>query len=237
MPVLLRLLLLSLVLGGCSSAPEYQVAPVTLPTLAQNAHKPSVHVVVQRFHGELNPRSQALIASFQTFDSQEGAQLMQRLMPFPLASPPAEQQRTEQMIHEVLVDSGLFEQVTMTAQPAKPGDYQLYLGVHEAWPLDGGDMLTGMATMVTLGLFPSSRPHELKLKLDVSGPGNRPLGRFDNHDTIDQRMGMINLFRLDQTQEKAERDTLKRQLDALLKQVLDRGLIPELAGATHASGD
>lgn len=231
MTVVTRLCLsLCFLLGGCASVPENQVAPSTLPSLAEGAPKPSVHVSVSHYFG--SPVPHLLAASLKNTAFGTDPQLIQNLGAQSPLAPSAVQQSTAQTVRQILDETALFGHVAMNGEPARPGDYTLRLSVYSYWPLDGGSALASMATLVTLGLFPSSRPQEFKLILEVYGPDKQPLARVANADVIDQRVGLINLARLSDTQDKAERDTLKRQVDALLLNVVKSGLVPELAHTT-----
>ncbi len=227
MTVVTRLCLsLCLLLGGCASVPENLVAPSTLPTLAEGKPKPGVHVSVSHYYG--SPLPHLLAASMKDTEYGNDAKVMRNLgAQSPLA--PAERQRnTTQIVRQVLSETALFEHVAMNDEPLRPGDYQLHLRLYTYWPLDGGGALGSLGTLLTFGLFPSSRPEEFKLLMALQGPDQKPLGGLANSDAIDQRVGLVNLARLGDTQEKAEYDTLKRQVDALLLRVVKGGLIPEL---------
>ena len=209
---------LSLLLGGCASVPQNQVAPTSLPSLAGSAHKPSVRVAVEHLYGDPDLRP-ADIPTSSILGRSDAEMELALLMVYPVPAPLAVQQHSTQAIRQLLEDSGMFERVSMTADPIQAGDYQLFVRVTEYWPLESGEALASMATLLTLGIVPSSRSQRFQLTLDVLSPERQPLGRVGNRDAIEQRVGLINLAKLGYSHEKAERNTLKRQLDALLAEV------------------
>ncbi|MHA6195669.1 hypothetical protein ACX3YG_14995 [Pseudomonas wadenswilerensis] len=223
-------LCLFFLLGGCAYVPQNQVAPSPLPSLAEGKQKPGVHISVNHYFG--SPVTPLGASSLKVANWGTDPQLIQILATLTPLAPPNMQQNTTQIVRQILNETALFEHVAVNGEPAQPGDYQLSLSVYTYWPLDGGDALASMATLLTFGLFPSSRPQEFKLILDLYGPDNRALARVANADAIDQRVGLINLGRLGDTPEKAERDTLKRQVDALLMNAVKHGVIPELVQAS-----
>ncbi|CAK15331.1 hypothetical protein [Pseudomonas entomophila] len=233
MTVFTRLCLcLGLTLGGCAAVPQNQVAPVTLPSPVNEAQKPSVHVSVSHYFG--SPLPHQLAGSLKGAGLETDTQRLQRLAALSPLAPVGVQQNTTQQVRQILDETGLFAHVSMNGEAVRPGDYQLDLSVYTYWPFSAGEALASMATLVTLGLVPSSRPQEFKLILSLHGPDKQPLAWAANSDAIDQRVGLVNLVRLGDTEEKAEYDTLKRQVNALLLNAVQRGLIPELTQASEA---
>jgi hypothetical protein len=222
-------LLLSLLLGGCASIPQEEIAPTRLPVPGPGVHKPGVQVWAGSFFGDPELRAQAPSAESVLGIKSDSPALLQVLALLPTPAPPEVSRQTTLQVRQIFEASGLFAHVSGVDDPLQPGDYQILVRVYEDWPLANSQALAGMATLVTLGLFPSSRPQRLKVTMDVIDTRKLSLARLSNHDTIDERIGLINLAHWGSTREKAERDTLKRQLDALLKRMVDEGLVAELA--------
>lgn len=188
-------LCLLLALTGCASFTQDEVAAVDLPSMARYANKPNVYVSFAFYQGE--PNSAAAV---------EVPQARDMLKP---------------QLQKVLNDSGLFGRVTLDESQKQPGDYNLRLKVYNH-PPGGGQLVMAFISGLTFTLIPSMATDQYTMSLQTLDPQGQAVGSSSNHDEIDTWMGIWFVPLMGNTPKEAVSDTFGRQVNALLKQMVER---------------
>lgn len=185
---------LALTLGGCASFTSDKVAPVTLPSMASYSQKPNVFVDFGFYQGE--PQSPGAVQVPQARD-----QLRPKLQ-------------------KTLDDSGLFGRVTLDEFKKQPGDYTLRLKVYNH-PPGGGQMVLAFISGFTFMVIPAVATDQYTMTLEAVDEQGKPVNNISNHDAINTWMGLIFIPLMAKTPADATNDTFTRQLNALLKQMVE----------------
>ena len=191
---MLGLALIMLSMGGCASFTKDEVAPVTLPSKASYANKPNVYVDFKFYQGE--PTNAA---------ATEFPQARDMLKP---------------QLQKVLTDSGLFGRVTLDEFQKQPGDYSLRLKVYNH-PPGGGQLALAFISGFTFTIIPALGTDQYTMKLESVDPQGQALSTGTNHDSINTWMGIWFIPLMANTPKEAVTDTFTRQVNALLKQMVD----------------
>lgn len=185
---------LVLALGGCASFTKDEVAPVTLPSMANYANKPNVYVDFDFYVGE--PKSASAV---------EVPQGRDQLKP---------------QLQKILTDSGLFGRVTLDEFQKQPGDYNLRLKVYNH-PPNGGQMALAYISGFSLMVIPAYGTDQYTMSLEAMDGQGQALTTASNHDAIGTWFGIWFIPLMANTPKDAMSDTFTRQVNALLKQVVE----------------
>ncbi|NIL16569.1 hypothetical protein [Pseudomonas sp. AN3A02] len=191
---MLGLALITLSMGGCASFTKDEVAPVTLPSKASYANKPNVYVDFKFYQGE--PTNAAA------------------------AEVPQARDMLKPQLQKVLIDSGLFGRVTLDEFQKQPGDYSLRLKVYNH-PPGGGQMVLAFISGFTFTIIPALGTDQYTMKLESVDAQGQALSTGTNHDSINTWMGIWFIPLMANTPKEAVTDTFTRQVNALLKQMVD----------------
>jgi len=151
---------LVLALGGCASFTKDEVAPVTLPSMANYANKPNVYVDFDFYQGE--PKSASAV---------EVPQARDQLKP---------------QLQKILADSGLFGRVTLDEFEKQPGDYSLRLKMYNH-PPNAGSMVLAFISGLSMMIIPAYGSDQYTLSLEAqdgqgqAGEQPRRRGHLDRH--------------------------------------------------------
>ncbi|MFJ2365817.1 hypothetical protein ACIPIN_19280 [Pseudomonas sp. NPDC087697] len=191
-----KILGLALVLGlsGCASFTKDEVAPVTMPSMSAYSNKPNVYVDFDFYQGE--PKSASAV---------EVPQARDMLKP---------------ELQKVLNDSGLFGRVTLDKFQQQPGDYNLRLKVYNH-PPGGGQLAMAYISGLTLTVIPTMGTDEYTMSLEALDQQGLTVSNTSNHDAIHTWMGIWFLPLMGNTPKAAVSDTFSRQVNALLKQLVE----------------
>ncbi|MGC5700798.1 hypothetical protein J4P02_11430 [Pseudomonas sp. NFXW11] len=186
---------LALMLSGCASFTKDQVAPVTLPSMSSYANKPNVFVDFAFYQGlPQNPSALEL---------------------------PQARDELKPQLQKLLSDSGLFGRVTLDEFQKQPGDYQLRLKVYNH-PPGGGQLAFAFISGLTFMVVPAVASDKYTMSLEVLDAQGQPLGTGSNQDGINTWMGLLFLPMVAYTPKEAVTDTFSRQVNALLKQMVEK---------------
>jgi len=188
-------LAVSLTLGGCASFTKDEVAPVTMPSMASYTNKPNVFVDFDFYQG--TPGSSNAV---------EVPQARNQLRP---------------QLEKSLNDSKLFGRVTLDEFNKQPGDYTLHLKVYNH-PPSGGQVVWAFLSGFTLMLVPALGTDQYTMTLEAQDAQGKTLSTESNHDAINTWMGVLFVPLMANTPKEAVSDTFTRQVNALLKQMVDR---------------
>ncbi|AAY39516.1 hypothetical protein ABNM12_15130 [Pseudomonas syringae] len=183
-----------LVLSGCASFTKDEVAPVTMPSMASYTNKPNVFVAFDFYQGTPG-----------TAGAVEVPQARDALKP---------------QLQKALTDSGLFGRVTLDEFKKQPGDYSLHLKVYNH-PPSGGQMVMAFVSGLTLTIIPSMATDQYSMSLDAQDSQGKVLRTVGNHDAINTWIGIWFVPMMANTPQKAVTDTFTRQVNSLLKQLVD----------------
>jgi len=191
-----KILGLALVLGlsGCASFTKDEVAPVTLPSMSAYSNKPNVYVDFKFYQGE--PKSVSAV---------EVPQARDQLKP---------------ELQKVLNDSGLFGRVTLDEFQKQPGDYNLRLKVYNH-PAGGGQIAMGFISGLSLMVIPALATDQYTMSLEAVDQQGVAISNGSNHDSINTWMGIWFVPLMAKTPKAAVSDTFSRQVNALLKQMVE----------------
>ncbi|KPA95546.1 MULTISPECIES: hypothetical protein [Pseudomonas] len=187
-------LALALTLSGCASFTKDEVAPVKMPSMAAYSNKPNVFVKFDFYQGE--PKSASAV---------EVPQAREMLKP---------------QLQKALTDSGLFGRVTLDEFQKQPGDYNLRLKVYNH-PPGGGQLAMAFVSGFTFTLIPALATDQYTMSLEVLDPQGQALSNSSNHDAINTWIGIWFLPLASKTPKDAVNDTFGRQVNALLKQMVE----------------
>ncbi|MGE8063567.1 hypothetical protein [Pseudomonas sp. NPDC089569] len=191
-----KILGLALVLGlsGCASFTKDEVAPVNLPSMSSYSNKPNVYVDFDFYQGA--PKSASAV---------EVPQARDMLKP---------------ELQKVLNDSGLFGRVTLDEFQKQPGDYNLRLKVYNH-PPGGGQMVMAFISGLTMTLIPAMATDQYTMSLEALDQQGLAISNTSNHDSINTWMGIWFVPLMGNTPKAAINDTFSRQVNALLKQMVE----------------
>lgn len=191
-----KILGLALVLGlsGCASFTKDEVAPVNLPSMSSYSNKPNVYVDFDFYQGA--PKSTSAV---------EMPQARDMLKP---------------ELQKVLNDSGLFGRVTLDEFQKQPGDYSLRLKVYNH-PPGGGQLAMAFISGLTMTVIPSMATDQYTMSLEALDQQGLPISNASNHDSINTWIGIWFVPLMGNTPKAAISDTFSRQVNALLKQMVE----------------
>jgi len=185
---------LALTLGGCASFTSDQVAPVTLPSMASYANKPNVYVDFDFYQGEA-----------QNASAVEMPQARDSLRP---------------VLQKALTDSGLFGRITLDEFQKQPGDYTLRLKVYNHGA-NAGQMILAFISGFSFMVIPAVATDQYTMTLEAVDGQGASLHNLSNHDQINTWMGIVFIPLMAKTPASAVNDTFSRQVNALLKQMVE----------------
>lgn len=185
---------LVLALGGCASFTKDEVAPVTLPSMANYANKPNVYVDFDFYQGE--PKSASAV---------EVPQARDQLKP---------------QLQKILADSGLFGRVTLDEFEKQPGDYSLRLKMYNH-PPNAGSMVLAFISGLSMMIIPAYGSDQYTLSLEAQDGQGQAVTTASNHDAVGTWIGIWFIPLMANTPKDAVTDTFTRQVNALLKQMVD----------------
>nr|WP_298146347.1 hypothetical protein [uncultured Pseudomonas sp.] len=194
---------LVLTLAGCASFPGDQVPETTLPSMASYQQRPSVFVDFTFYQGKAND-SKAV----------ESPQAKELLKP---------------QLEASLRDSGLFSRYTLDEFQKQPGDYTLKLNVYNSGSA-GAAMVSGMISGFTFMVIPATAKDEYTMTLQVLDEQGQAVSTGQNNDSIRTWMGLIFIPMMAHTPADALNDSFRRQLNALLKQMVDQQVLKYAQG-------
>jgi len=191
-----KILGLALVLGlsGCASFTKDEVAPVNLPSMSSYSNKPNVYVDFDFYQGA--PKSASAV---------EIPQARDMLKP---------------ELQKVLSDSGLFGRVTLDEFQKQPGDYNLRLKVYNH-PPGGGQLVMSFISGLTMTIIPTMVTDQYTMSLEALDQQGLAISNASNHDSINTWMGIWFVPLMGNTPKAAISDTFSRQVNALLKQMVE----------------
>ncbi len=191
---MLAVALLVLGLSGCASFTKDEVAPVTLPSMASYSNKPNVVVDFDFYQG--TPNSPQAVEVPQARDMFKAE------------------------VEKTLKDSGLFGRVSMDEFQKQPGDYSLRLKVYNHPPA-GGQMVMAFISGLTFTVIPALATDQYTMSLEAIDPQGQPLATNSNHDAVNTWLGIWFIPMMGNTPKEAVGDTFTRQVNALLKQMVE----------------
>lgn len=200
---------LVLTLTGCASFPGDQVPETTLPSMASYQQRPSVFVDFTFYQGKAND-SNAI----------EVPQAREALKP---------------QLEASLRDSGLFSRYTLDEFQKQPGDYTLKLNVYNSGSA-GAAMVSGMISGFTFMVIPATAKDEYTMTLQVLDEQGQPVSTGRNNDSVRTWMGLIFIPMMAYTPADAINDSFRRQLNALLKQMVDQQVLKYAQGVLPLRG-
>jgi len=189
---------LVLALGGCASFTKDEVAPVKLPSMASYANKPNVYVDFDFYQGE--PKSASAV---------ELPQARDQLKP---------------ELQKILSDSGLFGRVTLDEFQKQPGDYSLRLKMYNH-PPNAGSMVLAFISGFSLMVIPAYGTDQYTMSLEAVDGTGQALTTASNHDAVGTWFGIWFIPMMGNTPKAAINDTFARQVNALLKQMIDNNTL------------
>lgn len=194
---------LMLALTGCASFPGEEVAETSIPSMARYEQRPSVYVDFTFYRGEPG-NAQAV----------EMPQARDMLKP---------------QLESVLRDSGLFSRYTLDPFQKQKGDYTFKLAVYNGGS-EGAAMASGLISGLTLMVIPATAKDEYTMTLQVLDGDDKPVSVAQNHDSIRTWMGLVFIPMMAYTPADAVNDSFRRQLNALLKQLVERDALKYAQG-------
>ncbi len=186
-------LALALALSGCASFTKDEVAKVTLPSMDSYANKPNVYVDFDYYEGL--PSSSAVEV-------------------------PQIRDAYKAQLEKAFTDSGLFGRVTFDEFQKQPGDYGLRLKVHHH-PVPGGQMVWAFFSGFTFGVMPAMGTDRFTMSLETLDTNGQKLSDASNQDAVNTWVGLVFIPLMGNTPDEAARDTFNRQVNALLKRMVE----------------
>ena len=190
-------------LAGCASFPGEEVAETQLPSMVNYQERPGVFGDFNFYRGEAGSAGAVEV--------------------------PQGRDQLKPQLEAVLRDSGMFSRYTLDQFQKQPGDYTLKLNVYNSGST-GAAMLSGMITGFTLGIIPGSGKDEYTMTLQVIDGQGQLVKVGENHDSVRTWMGWVFLPMMAHTPADAINDSFRRQLMALLKQMLDKQMLKYAQG-------
>lgn len=186
---------LVLVLTGCASFPGDKIPETQLPSMASYQQRPSVFVDFTFYQGKAgDPKAIAL---------------------------PQARDMLKPQLEATLRDSGLFSRYTLDEFQKQPGDYTLKLDVYNSGST-GAAMIGGFISGFTLLVIPATVKDEYAMTLQVLDPEGQPVSNERNDESIRTWIGLVFIPMMGYTPAEAVNDSFRRQLTALLKQMVER---------------
>lgn len=196
-------------LTGCASFPGDQVPETTLPSMASYQQRPSVFVDFTFYQGKVGDA-----------DAVEVPQARDALKP---------------QLEASLRDSGLFSRYTLDEFQKQPGDYTLKLNVYNSGA-SGAAMLSGFISGFTFMVIPATAKDEYTMTLQVLDAQNQPVLAGQNNESVRTWMGLIFIPMMAFSPAEAINDSFRRQLNALLKQLVDQQALKYAQGVLPLRG-
>jgi len=185
---------LALTLSGCASFTSDQVAPVSMPSMASYTNKPNVYVDFDFYQGE--PQQASAVEMPGARDSLRPA------------------------LQKTLNDSGLFGRITLDEFQKQPGDYTLRLKVYNHGA-NGGQLVMAAISGFSFGVIPAMATDQYTMTLEALDQQGASLHNISNHDEVNTWIGLIFIPLMVKTPTAAVNDTFTRQVNALLKQMVE----------------
>ncbi len=191
-----KILGLTLIIGlsGCASFTTEEVAPVNLPSMSSYSNKPNVYVGFDFYQGA--PKNPSAVEVPQARD---------------LLKPE---------LKKVLSDSGLFGRVTLDEFQKQPGDYNLRLKVYNH-PPGVGQLVFAVISGLSMTIIPAMATDQYTMTLEVLDQQGLAISNASNHDSINTWIGIWFVPLMGNTPKEAVTDTFSRQINALLKQMVE----------------
>jgi hypothetical protein len=123
-------------------------------------------------------------------------------------------------LQKILSDSGLFGRVTLDEFQKQPGDYSLRLKMYNH-PPNAGSMVLGFISGFSLGVIPAYGTDQYTMSLEAVDGTGQALTTASNHDAVGTWIGIWFIPLMGNTPKAAVNDTFARQVNALLKQMID----------------
>lgn len=185
------------VAAGCASFKGNEVAVVDkLPDVSQYQNKPSVYVDLNFYRG--NP-------------GQPGVEMA-----------PA-RARVQEVMEEQLVQSKLFSSYTFDPSKKASAAYTIQVKVHN----HGNEFLAtvaGAITGATMGVIPCAATDNYTVEMTaLDNSDGKVIKTVSTKDSITTWMGLIFIPMMGHTPNEAFRDTVKNQIRAGFKELLDSG--------------
>ncbi|CAM3368660.1 hypothetical protein BZK31_21490 [Pseudomonas floridensis] len=199
-------LVLALSLSGCASFTKDEVAPVNLPSMAGYSNKPNVYVDFDFYQGEP--------------DSAKATEL------------PQARDMLQPDLKRVFEESGLFGRVVFDEFQKQPGDYSLRLKAYNH-PPGGGQMVWAFVSGLTFTIIPALATDQYTMSLETLDDRGQSSGKTSNHDAINTWMGIWFLPLAGNTPKAAITDTFNRQVNALLKNWVEKNRVKYSALDAH----
>lgn len=194
---------LVLALAGCASFPGNEVPDTSIPSMAHYEQQPSVYVDFTFYRGEVGD-AQAV----------EMPQARDMLKP---------------QLESALRDSGLFSRYTLDPFQKQEGDYTLKLAVYNGGS-EGAAMASGLISGFSLMIIPATAKDEYTMTLQLLDGADKPVSVVQNHDYVRTWMGLVFIPMMAYTPADAINDSFRRQLNALLKQLVERNALKYAQG-------
>lgn len=200
---------LAMALAGCASFPGDQVPETTLPSMGSYQKRPGVFVDFTFYQGEAGSAKAV-----------EMPQARDMLKP---------------QLEASLRDSGMFSRYTLDEFQKQPGDYTLKLDVYNGGA-SAGAMVSGFISGFTMLVIPATAKDEYTMTLQVLDDQGKPLLSDQNNESVRTWIGLIFIPMMAYTPVDAINDSFRRQLNALLKQLLDKQVLQYAQGVQLLRG-
>jgi hypothetical protein len=187
-----------LTLAGCASFPGDQVPETTLPSMASYQQRPSVYVDFTFYQGSAGDANAIQV--------------------------PQARDMLKPQLEASLRDSGLFSRYTLDEFQKQPGDYTLKLNVYNSGST-GAAMVSGFISGFSFMVIPATAKDEYTMTLQVLDDRNQPVLTGKNDESVRTWMGLIFIPMMAYTPAEAVSDSFRRQLNALLKQMVDQQVL------------
>ena len=189
---------LVLTLAGCASFPGDQVAETTLPSIAEYKERPGVFVDFTFYQGEAGSAKAV-----------EMPQARDLLKP---------------QLEASLRESGMFSRYTLDEFQKQPGDYTIKLDVYNGGS-SAAAAVSGFISGFTLLIIPATGKDEYTMTLQVLDSEGKALQTGQNNESVRTWIGLVFIPMMAYTPADAVKDSFRRQLNALLKQLLDKQVL------------
>ncbi|WP_421681926.1 hypothetical protein [Stutzerimonas urumqiensis] len=187
-----------LALTGCASFPGDQVPETTLPSMASYQQRPSVYVDFMFYRGQAGDANAVEI--------------------------PQARDQLKPQLEAALRDSGLFSRYTLDPFQKQKGDYTLKLAVYNSGNA-GAATVSGMISGFTMMVIPATAKDEYTMTLQVLGEDGNAMPIGQNNESVRTWMGLVFIPMMGNTPAEAINDSFRRQLNALLKALVERDVL------------
>ncbi len=133
---------------------------------------------------------------------------------------PQARDQLKPQLQKILTDSGLFGRVTLDDFQKQPGDYSLRLKMYNH-PPNAGSMVLAFISGFSMMVIPAYGTDQYTLSLEGMDGQGQALTSASNHDAIGTWIGIWFIPLMANTPKEAVNDTFTRQVNALLKQMVD----------------